>query len=430
MIGVQKIILFNPNKLLKHNAFKSFFIYSIGEYAKVAVPIILLPIFTRILSKEDYGVISTFSAIIGILGTFVSFSATGAVNRAFIDSKNTNLDFNSYLGNALITNTFLCSLLFIPFIIVGYLNVVNLPRSLFFIIPLILLMQSFMAYKQKLWILQERPIQNSIFEVSFRSLLLILSLFLVMIIFQDWRGRIIGIILSNLLFCVLSIFRLKKEDNFTLTYNNIYVKDILKFGAPLIFHGIGLTFIGTVDKLILNNQLGLEEVGVYGVAFAISSVLIVFIMPFDKAIMPKMFTILNQYDNENSIKASKLFIINLLYLVCAGVLIYIATIILGPYIIGKQFISAIEYVPVLLIGKIFYGLYRFSVRSIFFSKKTYLVSISTLSSGIMGLFIMLLLVKNYGTFGVAWGFAISNILSFLFVFIFSQKLYPFMLFRK
>jgi len=415
---------------LRSNYFRSFFIYSIGEYAKYIVPIILLPIFTRILSREDYGIISTFSAVISFLGIFVSFSATGAVNRAFFDSKNTDLDFNLYLGNALITNTFLGSLLFIPFIIIDSLNVVNLPKSLFLIIPLILLMKSFMAYKQKLWILQEKPLQNSIFEVSFRSLSLILSLFLVMIIFSDWRGRIIGIILSNLIFCVLSVYRLKKEDNFTLVYNSIFVKDILKYGTPLIFHGIGLTMIGTVDKLIINNQLGLEEVGVYGVALAIAGILSVFIMPFDKAIMPKIYTILNQYDGENSIKASKLFIINVVYLFCAGVLVYIATIILGPIIIGERFISAIEYIPALLIGKIFYGLYRFSVRPLFFSKKTYLVSISTLSSGIIGVFIMFLLAKNYGTFGVAWGFAISNVLAFLFVFIFSQKLYPFMLFRK
>jgi len=417
-------------RLLGNKDIRSYFIYSLGEYVKLASPILLLPILTRILSQGDYGVISTFSATTSLLGVFVSFSATGAVNRAYIDSKHTNLDFNSYLGNAIMTNTFLCIMLCFPIIIIGYLNVVNLPRSLFFIIPLVLLMKSLMAYKQKLWILQEKPIQNSIFEAGFRSLSLILSVLFVLIIFPDWRGRIIGLILANLLFCVLSLFRLKKEDNFTLNYNSVYVKDILKFGAPLIFHGIGIMLIGTVDKLILNNQLGLDEVGVYGVATAIASVLAVFIMPFDKVIMPKMFAIFNNYDNENSVKAFKIFIINVLYLCITGYLLYLTTIFLGPFIIGEKFISAIKYVPVLIIAKIFYGLYRFSVRPLFFSKKTYLVSISTLTSGLIGLFMMFLLVKNYGIFGVAWGFVLSNFLSFLFVFIFSQKLYPFPLFRK
>jgi O-antigen/teichoic acid export membrane protein len=416
--------------LLRKKYIKSFFVYSIGEYAKYVIPIILLPIFTRLLSREDYGIISTFSAIISFLGIFVSFSATGAVNRAYYDSKKTELDFNLYLGNALITNTVLGSMMFIPFLYIGSLNVLNLPKNLFIIIPLILLMKSFMAYKQKLWILQEEPLRNSMFEVSFRTVSLVLSLFMVMTIFPDWRSRIIGIIISHLLFCVISVYMLKKEDKYTLTYNSIFVKDILKYGTPLIFHGIGLMLIGTVDKLIINNQLGLEEVGVYGVAIAISSSITVFIMPFDKTIMPKIFTILNQYDHGNSIKAAKLFILNVVYLVCAGVLVYLATIILGPIIIGERFVSAIQYMPALLIGRIFYGLYRFSVRPLFFSKKTYLVSISTLSSGIIGVFIMFMLAKNYGTSGVAWGFAISNILSFLFVFIFSQRLYPFMLFRK
>ncbi len=416
--------------LLGNKYIRTYFIYSIGEYVKIVSPIFLLPIFTRILSQGDYGVISTFSAITSILGVFVSFSATGAVNRAYIDSKHTNLDFNSYLGNAIMTNTILCIMLCFPLIIIGYLNVVNLPRSLFFIIPLVLLMKSLMAYKQKLWILQEKPIQNSIFEAGFRFLSLILSLLVVLIIFPDWRGRIIGLILANLLFCVLSLFRLKKEDNFIFNYNRVYVKDILKFGAPLIFHGIGIMLIGTVDKLILNNHMGLDEVGIYGVATAIASVLVVFIMPFDKVIMPKMFAIFNNYDKKNSVKALKIFFINLLYLCSTGYLLYQATIFLGPFIIGEKFKSAIEYVPVLIIAKIFYGLYRFSVRSLFFSKKTHLVSISTLSSGVIGVFMMFLLVNNYGTVGVAWGFALSNFLAFLFVFIFSQKLYPFILFRK
>jgi O-antigen/teichoic acid export membrane protein len=417
-------------RLLGNKNIRSYFIYSFGEYAKLASPILLLPILTRFLTKTDYGIISTFSALTSVLSVFVSFTATGAVNRAYMDRKNTDLDFKSYLGNAIMTNTFLSIILCFPLIIIGYLNVVNLPKSLFFIIPLILLTQSIMAYKQKLWILQEKPIQNSIFEASFRSLSLILSVLLVLIIFPDWRGRVIGLMLANLLFCVVSIFMLKKEDNFTLTYNSVYAKDILKFGAPLIFHGIGMSLVGAADRLILNNQLGLNEVGIYGVASAIASALVVFIMPFDKVIMPKMYTIFNNYDNENSVKAFKIFIFYVFYLCCSGYLFYLAAIFLGPFIIGEKFILAIEYIPVLIIAKIFYGLYRFSVMAIFYSKKTYLVSISTLSSGLIGILMMFLLVKNYGIIGVAWGFVLSNFLCFLFVFIFSQRLFPFPLFRK
>lgn len=408
--------------LVKLKKQKSFFIYSLGEYLKFVTPIILLPIFTRVLTESDYGILNTFTATMNIFSLFVSFSAVGAVNRAYMDRE--KIDFSLYLGNALIVNTLIFLCIYIPILIITNFNFLPIPNYLLFMLPIYILLHSFIAYKSKLWIIQERPLKNTIFDSSYRFISLVLSLVLVIFITEDWTGRVFGILIADIVFCLISLFFLKKEDNFRLKFNKKYAIDILKYGFPLIFHGIGLSILDTADKLILSSKLGLEEMGIYGVAFSISSVLLAFIHPFDKTITPKIFKYLKSFNNENAYKIFKLFIFNIIYLVVISISIIVFMHFFGKFFLGNNFITALKYLPILLLGHIFYGIYRFYVMQIFFSKKTYLVSISSLSSGLISILILFYLIPKYGVFGAAWGYTISKAIVSFLVMSFAAHLYP------
>jgi len=403
---------------------KSFSIYTAGKLLTYGMPAILVPIFTRVLSQADYGIINTFGALLNVLSIFILMSSTGAVSRAYMDKGKNDFDFSEYVGNALITNTLLFGIVYIPFIVINQFGFITLPKGLFYLIPIYILIQSLSAYKQKLWILQNKPMKFVFFEVGFKLATLLLSILLVVFIFKNWIGRISANFISHTIFCVISLFFLFKEEKVRFKYNKVFIIDVLKFGAPLTIHGIGLILLGASDILILNSLIGLNEVGVYGVALALSSIMLIFIMPYDQAIFPKIFGYLKNYTDDDAENIMKLLIINVLYLVLSGFLVGILCYCFGQYFVGPKFHEALNYVPLLLIGQIFYGLYRFSVRPIFFSKKTHLVSISTISSGIIGTIILYFLVLSYGIKGAAYGFVIAKTLSFVFVSFFSQKIFP------
>ena len=339
-----------------------------------------------------------------------------------MDREKRDFSFQNYLGNALVFNSILFAFILLPLFIFATLQIISLPTALYYLVPMFLLSQSLSGYKQKLWIIQEKPIHNTLLEAGKPILNVILSILFVFFIFQDWRGRIIGLFLVEIIILFISLSYLFKEEKPVFKLNINYLKDLFFFGFPLIFHGVGLTLIGVSDKFLINSLIGLKEVGIYGVALSLSNILIVFIMPIDKVLMPYIFKYLDNYTIINKKKLYSLFILNLIYLILIGFLITIGLNSFATYIIGVNFSDSISLIPTLILAKIFYGLYRFSVRPLFYKKQTYLVSISTLISGAVGIIIQYYLIKNYNLIGAAWGYSFSNLLSFILVFIFSFRL--------
>src|SRR5207344_1385676 len=72
--------------------------YTSANLLNAVIPILLLPLLTAYLSKEDYGIVSIFQVIVMITLPFVGFSASAAVERGYYEE---SLDFPDYLSNAL-----------------------------------------------------------------------------------------------------------------------------------------------------------------------------------------------------------------------------------------------------------------------------------------------------------------------------------------
>ena len=73
--------------------------YLIASVATSALAFISIPVYTRLLSPEDYGVVTIFMGVVGILGSVMSFSADRSVSRYYFDQKN-GLDFRRFVGTS------------------------------------------------------------------------------------------------------------------------------------------------------------------------------------------------------------------------------------------------------------------------------------------------------------------------------------------
>ena len=117
------------------------------------------------------------------------------------------------------------------------------------------------------------------------------------------------------------------------------------------------------------------------------------------------------------------FYIYILLCFIASIILYILLPFIVPYFIGESFFSAIEFLSILLFGQIFHALYRFVIKSLFYSKKTYLVALCTLSSGLIGFLFQIILANYFGMLGIAIGTTLAHFLSFVFAFYHSNRLY-------
>lgn len=83
------------------------------ELINKAIPFLLLPILTRYLTPDDYGVIASFTALVSFLAIFIGLSGHGAIDANFFRLEKNRLGI--YIANVLIVlllTTFL-SLLFV-----------------------------------------------------------------------------------------------------------------------------------------------------------------------------------------------------------------------------------------------------------------------------------------------------------------------------
>jgi len=399
-------------------------IYFVGRILVFSIPILLIPILTHTISPEDYGLIGIFTAIYQVLHIFIGLGGVGAVVRAYMDRNDSGFHFSEYLFNAILVNMLLFLLALTPFYFFYTFDIVNLPLPMMLLLPLVVVVSGLKKYKHKLWNIQGRARKFTVFEVTFTMLSFGLSVILVLTVFPDWRGRIYSITFAELIFCVISLFYLFREDGIVYKFNKKYCIDVLKFGLPLLPHSMALTLIASSDKLLLGGLLGMHEVGVFTVAFGISAILMVSTMAIDQTIQPIMYSFLKNQTKESKRIYVAGFYIYFAVSILSGLILYLLTPLAVDMFIGSEFQSAKDYVGVLIVGQIGYSMYRYVVKAVFFSKKTHFVSIATISSATIGIVLQYVLITKYGIMGAAIGTVCMHIMSFAFIFYFSNKLYP------
>jgi O-antigen/teichoic acid export membrane protein len=406
--------------------FKSVSIYASANIIEKSIPFVLLPILTRLLSTFDYGVITTINAVRSAIDPALSMSTPAAVGRAYFDRDKPGFDFSSYAYNAVVVN----GSLFLV-VILGFGFVRNHVREITGVGTLWLLFVVFYVWaaatggiKVKLWIYQQMPRHFGLYNVLKTFCNASLSVLLVAFLLRNWKGRILGIGLTELLFCIIALYFLWKVDRLHFRIDFGYIKDILKFGLPLLAHAAGMMAISTVDKFFLNAFVGISVTGVYGVGYALGSSLTILAVPIDQTAEPIIYSKLGKLDDNS---AFQLVFYSYLYFVIL-VLMALGLWILAPLIlrilVDEKFYGASEYVLWIALGYAAFCMRRLLVKYITYSRKTYLMTLVTVITGVVAVIANYFLIKANGSIGAAQATFVALATNFILTWLIAMKLYP------
>ena len=251
-----------------------------------------------------------------------------------------------------------------------------------------------------------------------------LSILLIVSFNMGWEGRILPQLAMAVLFGMIAIVIIYKKGYLIKNgYNKNYKGKILSFSLPLIFHSLGGHIIGFSDRFFILFILGLDNVGIYSVAYQIGMVIALLQNSFNQAWVPFFFEKLKN-DNE----AEKLNIVKITYgyfvlLVIMVIIFYFATPIIYQYFIGDAFTSGAEVVLWILMGYAFNGMYKMVVNYLFFLKKTNWIAFATLGSAVLNLGLNYILININGLVGAAQATTITFFILFIVVFFLSKKAY-------
>lgn len=409
--------------IFKHKLFKNTFIYTGSNVINSAIPFFLLPVMTRYLTPTDYGIVATFNVLLTVMVVFVGLSMQGAVNVNFF--KLNKEEHKEYVGNIifiLFTNSILVYI--ITYVLKSPLSIfTKFSEKWISNIIIVALFQSLFAVTIVLWQVEQKPLPYGLFKISRTILNVSLSLIFVILLGWGWQGRLLGIIITSIVFGLLSIFVIYKRRYIKFSFNKKYIKDALFFGVPLIPHALGGWIITGIDRIFINSMVNVAATGLYSVGYQVGMIIGLLARSFNLAWYPFLFEKLKENNYSTKIK-----IVKFTYLYDIGIIILaLALSFVAPYFlkffVSDVFYSSYKYVLWISLGYAFQGMYFMVSNYIFYIKKTYILAWVTLSSAGINIILNYFFIKANGAIGAAQATTITFFVTLILTWILSAKVY-------
>ncbi|GLS89031.1 polysaccharide biosynthesis protein [Psychromonas marina] len=398
------------------------------------IPFLLLPVLTRYLSPEQYGQVAMFNMFTAGLASIIGLSVHGAANRRFFDKDVTNTQLARFNGNCLfiLLSSTVFALFVFSFFYSQIANYLGFPPVWIYFGILNVCCSFLLTLRLGQWQIRGKAKLYGVLQVTNSLVVISFSILFVVVLHLGAEGRIYGMILTGVIIGFISYCTLIKDKLFLFEYNRKDINEALSFGIPLIPHVLGGFLLLSVDRLLINKELGLEMTGVYMVAFSLGSALNIIFNSINKAYSPWLFARLKENDFNKKIDIVKKTYLYFAFLLVMSLLAFFIAPPLLKVMVGEKFYQAAEVLPILLIGQVFFGMYFMVTNYIFYVKKTKYLSYVTIFSGLINVLLLFLLIPSYGISGAALAFLIANVLRFIGTWALSARLYsmPWALWRS
>lgn len=391
-------------------------VYFSANILTALIPFLLLPILTRYLSPDEYGQIAMFQTLLSALGVLVGFNVIGAASRKYYDGDIDNIILRQFNGSCiqilLVTNV-------ISFIVVMIFKnkiseFLGIPSDWIFSAILISASSFIVSMRLSQWQIRSNAKLFGVFQVTNSLINMLLSLLLVVILVQGAQGRIEAQLITCFITGIVAFILLYKDNLIDIkSFKPEYIKEALSFGIPLIPHHVGGLLILSASRIVINEQLSLFDVGIYMVAFQLSTTMSILFDALNKAYVPWLFERLKRDNYEEKKQIVK-------YTYCYFIVVLLISgiiFLIGPFFItliaGDKYSEAGKLIGLLCLGQTFGGMYLMVTNYMFFSKKTGMLSLVTISTGLINFFLLFIFIEYLGLIGVAISFSIAKLIQFL-----------------
>ena len=411
-------------KKLKSNLIKKFLSFSIGGYINIFIGLLTVPITTRLLSPEQYGISSLITTITSFMFVICCLGTEQGFVRFFYDEKEQSR--GKLLYNCLYYPFYISTLVF--FLIYIFREKISIfflgynEKNFWLIFILSILFRSLNNYSSLVIRMQQKGKIYSICNVLLKILEFIFILLLYKRYGDDYKTLVIALLLSLALLTFFSIIIERKFWVFS-GENRITKKEILEFSFPLTLTMALNWVFASSDKIVIKTLSNVVELGLYSGAFKIISLLSVLQTGFTTFWTPVVYEHYskNSEDTEFYKKAND-YLSLVFFLLGMGILIFRNVIIL---LLGDKYREAVYIMPMLIFIPIMYLLSETTHMGIGFKKKTKYYLYTSIIVSIVNLIGNIILVPRLGAKGAAISTGLSYIIFFSYRTYFSNKLINF-----
>lgn len=379
-------------------------IFVLGALGSKLVSFLLLPLYTHILTTEEYGVSDLIFTLGQLLLPFFSLAIFNGLLRYGLMK-----DVNAEDALCCATKVFMFGSIIAVFVTPLLRLIPSISEWRWYLC--IYVISSF-ALSNSLVYLKVKD-KNTLYAIlSIAQTLSLVACNLIFLIGFDLgvKGYLLSYIISNALtvFCAM-IFGGMLKDFRRAHYYPSLMKSMILFSLPYILNDISWWAIHSSNKLMIEFILGSAVLGIYTTASKIPSLINVVASIFTQA---WGLSSIKEYDSSNDTSFySRVF--NYFIIIIFGACISVVSIIkiFMDIYVSDDFFGAWRFIPLLLLGAVFSAISSFAGSLLGAMKRPKNLMWSTLVAGITNVVLNIVLIPICGL----WGAAIGTLVAYIVV---------------
>lgn len=399
-------------------------IYGVSRVLMMAVGMFLIPIYSRLFTTADYGIIETFNIFMNISLLVLPCGMFQAIYRFVYENKDENYHITIY---STIFNFFLASsAIFIALMALFRYQITELLIedksyvSLYLLALSTIIFSLFSSYNLEILRSQYKKYHYLTIAVGTTVLLASGGIFFVVVLKKGVYGFFYASVIAQGFFCMVGL--VFNRHWIKRTFSLDLLKNLLSFGLPFIPAGLTVLLMKFTDRFFVQRMMGLNDLGLYSMGIRISSIYDIVGTAFSLALFPHLMRIVNEADSEGVLK--RFFIQTLILL---GVCIAAFSIVAKPllhFLVDKKFWECSSVVYIFVLDSTCTTLNYILGLGIYASKKTKFIFVPTLLGGTLNLVLCFFLVPPLGIFGAALSSLVGSVVYLLSSYFIAQKVYP------
>lgn len=406
---------------------KDALLYGGTDFAFKMVSFLTFPVFTHYLSVEDYGVLATAQTLAAFLAIF-GLGIHNSLQRFYWESEIPESDRKIFFATLLLSLIAVSAAACTVGAIILYCGPTLLHEWLHLNVSEVLCVLSALipgqvgAFFLLFFRVKLQAHKFVLFSCLQNGLSILCSLFMVLVLKLGVVGFLLGTFIAQFLLCCMGCWMLRNE--LILRFRLAYLGKTLRFSYPYAIMALGYWCFSGLDRCMLVSLSGTHAVGLYGVAFKVSSIVTLMTGAFAQSWFPHIFKL-----HGTGVGAKGL----ISHLNTVGYML-LAWLLVNVFLFVPEALMLVtpksywEAIPVILLvcSAVFYNhMGQVCGLGVTFAGKHIHLAVGTWLGAFLNLCLNLILMPAFGALGAAISTVLCNVVVACYFHFRSQRTYPF-----
>ena len=395
--------------------FKDMVKYMPSKLVGILGNIIIVPIYTNLLTPDQYGLYSIAVATLSFL-CIIFFDWIGTSGLRFFKIHQMVGDVSRYFASLVTLLGINYALMWILITLCGeqITSFFKIPENYLYFIGALILPVAFRSLLFQILRAQIKPTLYTAYTIINQFFTIALAVIFIKVFNLGAFAILLAMAISIVIIDVALITIVKLFSGFRFEKLQFgIIKHFCWYGMPLAVASLSMWIMNQSNKFIMQHYKGSFYNGIIGVSYNMTySIFLTMFSIIMIAAMPRVIMMWEQNKNPQKLISS----LSGYYMALIMPFVVFISIYTPEYvraIANPKFEQAVILVPFLIVSTFFVGLSDYTTIQYHLTKKTYINTIIKLAPGILGIILNILFIPKYGLLAVGWTTLFTNVLYFL-----------------